>query len=319
MTPASPSSTPPTPTATRSAAPRSCSATRSRGSATSSCVATKFGGRRATGPTTAPGRRARYVMPGRRGQPAAAADRPPRPLPAARAVRRHADRGDAVGADRPGPPGQGPLPRLLQLRRLAGRRRRLDRAHRRPGALRVGAEPLLPARPRPRGRGGARPARPTASGCCPTSRSSTACSPASTTAASRRPTGSRADARARPGAAGWTNADWDRIEALTAYAEERDLSVLDVAIAGLAAQPDGRLGHRRASRRATRCVPTPPRCAGSRPRPTSSSSTRSRRSRREAQATCSDRFERPIQNPSMTWRPGSSGSVAAPRVTKSGV
>jgi len=32
-------------------------------------------------------------------------------------------------------------------------------------------------------------------------------------------------------------AEWDRIEALTSYAEERDLTVLDVAIAGLAAQP----------------------------------------------------------------------------------
>ena len=32
-------------------------------------------------------------------------------------------------------------------------------------------------------------------------------------------------------------ADWDRIEALTAYAEKRDLTLLDVAIAGLAAQP----------------------------------------------------------------------------------
>ena len=33
------------------------------------------------------------------------------------------------------------------------------------------------------------------------------------------------------------DADWDRIEALTAYAEQRDLTLLDVAIAGLAAQP----------------------------------------------------------------------------------
>ena len=33
------------------------------------------------------------------------------------------------------------------------------------------------------------------------------------------------------------DAEWDRIEALTAYAEERDLTLLDVAIAGLAAQP----------------------------------------------------------------------------------
>jgi aryl-alcohol dehydrogenase-like predicted oxidoreductase len=32
-------------------------------------------------------------------------------------------------------------------------------------------------------------------------------------------------------------ADWDRIEALAAYAEKRDLTLLDVAIAGLAAQP----------------------------------------------------------------------------------
>ena len=33
------------------------------------------------------------------------------------------------------------------------------------------------------------------------------------------------------------NADWDRIEALTKYAESREVSLLDVAIAGLAAQP----------------------------------------------------------------------------------
>ena len=32
-------------------------------------------------------------------------------------------------------------------------------------------------------------------------------------------------------------AEWDRIDALTAYAEKRDLALLDVAIAGLAAQP----------------------------------------------------------------------------------
>ncbi len=33
------------------------------------------------------------------------------------------------------------------------------------------------------------------------------------------------------------DADWDRIEALTSYAKERDLTLLDVAIAGLASQP----------------------------------------------------------------------------------
>ena len=33
------------------------------------------------------------------------------------------------------------------------------------------------------------------------------------------------------------NADWDRIEALTAYAQDRGLHILDVAVGGLAAQP----------------------------------------------------------------------------------
>ena len=50
------------------------------------------------------------------------------------------------------------------------------------------------------------------------------------------PTGSRADLD--PSRAGWLeSADWNRIERLEAYAAERGLSVLDVAIAGLAAQP----------------------------------------------------------------------------------
>ena len=33
------------------------------------------------------------------------------------------------------------------------------------------------------------------------------------------------------------NADWDRIEALEAYAAARDISILELAIGGLAAQP----------------------------------------------------------------------------------
>ena len=50
------------------------------------------------------------------------------------------------------------------------------------------------------------------------------------------PDGSRA--ATVPSRAGWLErADWDRIEALEVYAEKRDLSILDVAIAGLAAQP----------------------------------------------------------------------------------
>ncbi|WP_222847609.1 aldo/keto reductase [Nocardioides dongxiaopingii] len=48
------------------------------------------------------------------------------------------------------------------------------------------------------------------------------------------PSGSRAAA----GAAPWLEeADWDRIEAVEAYAAARDLEPIDVAIAGLAAQP----------------------------------------------------------------------------------
>ncbi len=48
------------------------------------------------------------------------------------------------------------------------------------------------------------------------------------------PAGSRAAVLASPW---WENADWDRIERIEKYAEQRGVSVLDVAIAGLAAQP----------------------------------------------------------------------------------
>lgn len=50
------------------------------------------------------------------------------------------------------------------------------------------------------------------------------------------PAGSRA--ALDPSRSSWlANADWDRIEAVEKYAEARGLSTLDVAIAGLAAQP----------------------------------------------------------------------------------
>ena len=50
------------------------------------------------------------------------------------------------------------------------------------------------------------------------------------------PAGSRA--QLEPSRASWLDsADWDRIEALERYAEARGLEVLDVALAGLAAQP----------------------------------------------------------------------------------
>ena len=139
------------------------------------------------------------------------------------------------GADRAGPRGQGPLRRVLQLRgwqvadaawicRVQG-----------PRGVRLGAEPLLAARPHRRGRG-----RPRRRAVRPRG---AAVLPAGVRPAHRQvqrgqaaPSGSRADLD--PTRAGWLEeADWDRIEALSTYAEKRDLSLLDVAIAGLAAQP----------------------------------------------------------------------------------
>ncbi len=50
------------------------------------------------------------------------------------------------------------------------------------------------------------------------------------------PQGSRA--AQNPERSGWlAAADWDRVEALQAYADERELSLLEVAVAGIAAQP----------------------------------------------------------------------------------
>ena len=54
----------------------------------------------------------------------------------------------------------------------------------------------------------------------------------------RRGAGAPEGSRATSGPSPWLEgADWDRIEAVEAYAAARDLDVLDVAIAGLAAQP----------------------------------------------------------------------------------
>ena len=91
--------------------------------------------------------------------------------------------------------GQGALHRLVELRRLAGRRRRLVR---RGTPVRAGTSARRTATRCSTGRWNAsslRRASRTASGSCPTSRSRTACSPASTAAASRR---RRARAWSRP-------------------------------------------------------------------------------------------------------------------------
>ena len=95
---------------------------------------------------------------GGRGEPAPAADRPHRPVPAARPDDVTPIEETLSALDRARARGQGPLPRLLQLRRLAGRRRRVDLAQRRPRAVRLAcrtATPCSTARSRTRS---ARPA-----------------------------------------------------------------------------------------------------------------------------------------------------------------
>ena len=147
------------------------------------------------------------------------------------------------------------------------------------------------------------------------------------------PEGSRA--ALDPARSHWlARADWDRIEAVEAYAEARGLTVLDVAIAGLAAQPavasvisgatSGRAGAHQRGRAALGAERGGPGRAGRDHRRLRVVS-RNRRTRRvghgvsagfpgqpgkpaASQATCSDRFDSPIQNPSITWIAGLVGS-----------
>ena len=98
-----------------------------------------------------------------------------------------ADRGDALGADRPGARGQGPLPRPLELHRIPDRARGVDGAHGAPGTVRQRPERVQPDQHRRSSTSWCRPWSSTASGCCPTSRWPADCSPASTGAGSRRP------------------------------------------------------------------------------------------------------------------------------------
>ena len=73
-------------------------------------------------------------------------DRLDRPLPDPPPRARHRHRGDARRARRPRAPGQGPLPRLLDLPGLADRRGAVGGARPRPRALRLRAAALHPAR-----------------------------------------------------------------------------------------------------------------------------------------------------------------------------
>jgi hypothetical protein len=236
-------------------------------------VATKFGSdmRGTNGPTTAP-RRPQLRTPGRRGVAEAAADRPDRPLPAATSPTRSPRSRRPLGAHRPRPRGQGAStsdaptspgwqladwdwtparrassgssPCRTATRSSTARSRRRSCRRR---ALRARGAALLPARVRPAHR-----------------------------QVHRGPGGATYGSRARSGPAPWLeSADWDRIEALKKYADVRE----DCA---------PRRRHRRPRRRSlrrerdlgrhlrgARCGRTPRPCAGSRPRRTSPSWTRS--------------------------------------------
>ena len=168
----------------------------------------------------------------RRGQPASARHRPHRPLPAAPARSVTPMRGDARGAVRAG--GEGKVRYIgcsnFQAWEVVDAHWTAVRGH---AAVRLGAERVLALQPGRRG-GAAPGLRGSAWACSPTSRWPTGCSPASTAAARTRPRAPGSPERASRPVGG---ADWDRIEALKAFADERGIAILDVAIGGLAARP----------------------------------------------------------------------------------
>ena len=176
-------------------------------------------------------RRAPVHPQGDRGVAAAAADRLDRPLPVPPPRRRHADRGDARRARRARAGGKGARDRLLELHRGDGRGGARGRRRARADAVRLGAERVLVARAgRPR-TSCCRPASGSGSASSRTSRSRAACSRASTGAASRRRRGRGCTA------ASSTTSGWTAVERLEAFAGERGVRLLDVAIGGLLAQP----------------------------------------------------------------------------------
>ena len=97
----------------------------------------------------------RHRSRGRR-QPPPPRHRLDRPLPDPLPGRLDADRGNAAGTRGPGPPGQDPVLRLLELLRLAGSRSAGDYAHSAPLAADLGAERVQPPRPPHRARVGPR-------------------------------------------------------------------------------------------------------------------------------------------------------------------
>ena len=163
--------------------------------------------------------------------------------------------------------GQGALPRLVQLHRVAGRRRRVDLAHARTRTVRLARRTSTAGSSATSRTISCRRSSSTASGCCRSSRSRTACSPASTGAARHAPEGSRIKAWGRESVL--TDETFDVLEKLEAFAAERgvDHARRRDRRAGSAAGRGER--DRRRDDAASRCVRTSPPATGRRRPPIS--------------------------------------------------
>ena len=237
---------------------------------------------RATDPTGACAGSRRYVRNGGRGEPAPARHRLDRPLPAAPsrpATRRSSE--TLAALDELVREGK---VRYIGCSNLTGWQVvDADWTARAAGTerVRLRAERVLPARARRRGGAGAglraRRGRPAA--VLPAR-----LGPAHRQVPPRRGGAARAPAsRGRP--SGSAAADWDTIERLEAYAAERGLRLIDVAIGGLAAQPAVASVIAGATRPEQVARQRAGRARGSRPSTTSPPSTRSRSRRPSARRT----------------------------------
>ena len=171
--------------------------------------------------------------PRRRGLAAAPADRLDRPLPAAHARPRDADRRDDRGPRRPRARGQGALPRPLEPQRLADRggRARRPRARARPGSSpRRTSTTCSRAGPKPRC---CRRSVTSGSASSRSSRCTTGCSPASSGATSSRPT----RASCASAVTSSTTRRGTLLDRYRAFAEERGITMLEATFGWLLAQP----------------------------------------------------------------------------------
>ena len=179
-----------------------------------------------------------------------------RPLPGARVGRPDAARGDARRARPPRQLGQGPLHRLLQLRRLAADEGARHLRAARPPALRLAADLLLAAGARRRVRARARSRSTRASASSSGARSPAGCCRASTAAAQDAPEGSRHLTDWNEPPVRDEEQLYDIVDVLVEIAEARGVSPAQVALAWLLGRPGDRLaGRRRAHRGAARRQP----------------------------------------------------------------